>query len=244
MELTAAQVDRGLVLAELDTYGELEFRRVSATVAICQCRRCGHRARLLPCDVLPHKTYGAAAIEALSAAYSRGVRSLRALAWSQLGNRTPAHTTLHGWTEGFGLYALDRHRRGDDSSAPMSRFVAEAAPRVPEVPSVMRAEVVPNPHRYRSEPRHDRLVAAIRTMALVVLISATTHPHATAECRRLMLLWSASSPFDFPSRVPSTAIEHRDRSASPRSRSSPRRSPDRCPTRTRSPPDDSSTSHS
>jgi hypothetical protein len=84
------------------------FLHLMVKIALAVCGRCGHRARVLPCDALPHKTFGAAAIELVMAEYSEGRRSLRQVAWAQLGERTPAHTSLHGWTEGFGLHALGR----------------------------------------------------------------------------------------------------------------------------------------
>lgn len=213
-----------------------------ATVALARCLQCGTRPRVLPCDVLPRKTYGLAVIEHDVSEYSRGDRSLRQVAWGQFGDRTPAHTTLHGWTEGLGAHALGRPG-GDLGGAPMSRFVAEVEPRMPEVAFAMRADVHPDPRRYRSEPRRDRLAAVIRTMAVVTAVAGMEHPHAMAECRRLALVWSESSVLVFPSRLLCTAIEQRDRSKSPRSRSSCQRSRDRCPTRTRSPPGASSRSH-
>jgi len=206
-----------------------------ATVAICRCTRCKTRSRVLPCDAVPHKTYGLAVIEHDISEYSRGDRSLRQVAWSQLGDRTPAHTTLHGWTEGLGAHALGRPG-GDLGGAPMSRFVGDAEPRVPEVADVLLADVHPDPRRYRSQPRCDRLSAVIRTMAVATAVAGMRHPHAFAECRRLALVWSHSSVLVFPSGLLCTPFEHRDRSKAAQSRASSPRNRDRCPTRTRSPP--------
>lgn len=58
--------------------------------------------------VLPRKLYGLAVIESEAADYSRGDRSLRQVAWEELGERTPAHTTSHGWSDSLGAYALGR----------------------------------------------------------------------------------------------------------------------------------------
>ena len=243
MVLSQSTVPRGLVLLEPDESGELEMIPLVATVALARCLRCKTRPRVLPCDVLPRKTYGLAVIEHDVSGYSRGDRSLREVAWGQLGDRIPAHTTLHGWTEGLGAYALGRPG-GRVGGAPMSRLVANAEPRVPEVAGAMRADVHPNPRRHRSEPRRDRLAAVIRTMAMVTAIAGLSHPHAMAGCRRLELAWSGSSVLEFPSRLSCTAIEQGDRSEPPRSRASCPRSGDRCPTRTRSPPGASSRSHS
>ena len=93
---------RPLVLLEPDDHGVLVTVSLPATIALARCTQCGARPRVLPCDALPRKTYGLAVIEHEMSKYGRGDRSLRDVAWTQLGDRTPAHTTLHAWTEGFG----------------------------------------------------------------------------------------------------------------------------------------------
>lgn len=241
MGLTGSTVARGLVLLEPDEHGVLGTVPVVARVLIARCGKCKTRPRVLPCDALPRKTYGLSVIEQEVSEYSKGDRSLRQVAWSQLGDKTPAHTTLHVWTEGLGAHALGRVGC-EAGGAPMSRFVAEAAPRVPEVSVVMQAEMHPDPRRFRSEPRRDRLVAVMRTMALATTITGVAHPHALAECRRLGLVWSGLSVLLFQSRLSCTSFEHRDRAEPPRSRTPSPRSRDRCPTRTRSPPGASSRS--
>lgn len=239
MVLTGSTVERGLVLLEPDASDVLQTVRLGARIALARCGRCGIRCRVLPCDAQPRKTYGLAVIEHQVSAYSRGDRSLRQVAWSQLGERTPSHTTLHGWTEGLGAHALGR-LGGEAGGAPMGRLLAEAEPRVPEIAVVLRSSPTPDPRRYRTEPRRERLAAVMRAMTLVASIAGCPHPHAMAECRRVSLAWSNVSALEFRSRILRTAIEHRDRSPPPRSRPSSPRSRGRCPTRTRSPPDASS----
>jgi hypothetical protein len=193
-------VTRGLVLLEPDASGVAEMVLLDATVALGRCRRCKKRSRVLPCDVQPRKTYGLAVIEHEVSEYARGERGLRQVAWGQLGDRAPAHTTLFGWSEGLGAHALGRPG-GDAGGAPMSRLVAEAEARVPQAGFAMRMDAQPDPRRYRSEPRRDRLVAVIRTLAMVTVASGAPHPFALAECRRLALMWSDSSVLVFPSRL-------------------------------------------
>lgn len=243
MKLTGSTVSRGLVLLEPDESDVPVMVRVDATIALARCEQCGTRCRVLPCDSLPRKTYGLAVIEHEVSAYSRGDRSLRQVAWPQLGDPTPAHTTLHGWTEGLGAHALGRPG-GETGGAPMSRLLAEAEPRVPGIAEAKRNVPTPDPRRYRSEPRRERLVAVMLTMTLVALIAGCPHPQAMAECRRVSLAWSNMSALEFPSRILCTAIEHRGRPRPPRSWPSSPRSRDRCPTRTRSPPDASNRSPS
>lgn len=231
-----------MVLLEQDESGELVMIFEVATVAIASCVRCKKRVRVLPCDVLPHKTYSTDVVEHLVADYAQGNRSLRKVAWEQLGERAPAHTTLHGWTEGLGAHALGRSG-GYAGGAPISRLVAIAESRASGVTAASRAQVWVNPARYRSEGRRDRLAALMRAMAMVVAIAGLSHPRAIAECRRLALVWSNSSVLLFPSRLRDTAIEHRDWSESARSCPSSPRSKDRCLTPTRSPPGASRKSH-
>jgi hypothetical protein len=242
MVLSRATVTRPLVLLEPDDHGVLRTVDLTATLALARCTRCKTRPRVLPCDALPRKPYGLAVIEHRMSEYARGDRSLRQVAWSQLGERTPTHTTLHAWTEGLGAYALDRGR-GRVGGAPMSRFVADADARVPGVAASMRKDVAVNPKRYRSQPRRERLAAVIRTLSLARAVASKPHPGALAECRRLALAWSRSSAFEFRTGLSCTSIEHRDRSESPRSRSACPKSRLRGPVRTRSPPGASSRSH-
>jgi hypothetical protein len=92
MALTGSRVDRGLVLAELDQFGMVTFLHLMVKIALAVCGRCGHRARVLPCDALPHKTFGAAAIELVMAEYSEGAAQPAA---SRLGSAWRADTRAH-----------------------------------------------------------------------------------------------------------------------------------------------------
>lgn len=234
MVLTSSRVPRTLVLFEADSDGVWGFVQLVATIALACCTLCRSRRRVLPCDVLPRKLYALGAIERLVSAYAHGDGSLRQVAWRQLGPRTPAHTTLHGWSEGLGAHALGR-RSGDAGGAPFSRFVAEAEAREPEAAELLHTEVHPDPCRYRSEGRLDRLVASVRACLLATHVADLPHPRALARCRCLALRWSRSSVLEFPSRISCTAFEHPDRSAPARSRSTPPRSRDPCRARTKSP---------
>lgn len=243
MKLTGSTVSRGLVPLEPDESDVPVMVRVDATIALAPCELCGTRCRALPCDVLPRKTYGLAVIEHEVSAYSRGDRSLRQVAWPQPGDPTPAYTTLHGWTEGLGGYALGRAADQTDS-ARMSRLHTEAGPRAPGITEAKRSDPTPDPRHYRSELRRERLAAVMLVMTLVTLIAGCPHPQAMAECRRVSPAWSNRSALEFASRISNTAIEHSDRSHPARSRATSPRSRDRCPTRSRSPPHASSPSPS
>lgn len=244
MELTRSRVHRTLVLLERDAYEIYRTVTIDAIIAIARCGRCKRRCRVLPCDVLPRKVYSLAVIEHQVATYSSGEQSLRRVSWNQLGARTPTHTTLHGWTEGLGAYVLGRPG-GDLGCVPMSRLVGDAEPRVRGLADMRTCEATPpDPRRYRSEARCERLAAVTAAMALMVVIANTPHPNSMAECRRLSLGWSGVSPLEFPSRLLCSAIELLAQSDPPRSRPPQSRSQDKCPTRTRSPPDASSASHS
>jgi hypothetical protein len=235
MKLTGSTVPRGMVLLERDRHGELRMDMTQGRIAIARCVRGDRSARVLPADLLPRKTYGLAVIELLLMLYNRGDLDLRRVVECRLGDKVPAHTTLHGWTEGLGAHALGRPG-GDAGGLPASRFVAEVTARKPEVAEVMRQEVIVDPRRYRSDGRRERLAAVAKILAVVLFVSAASHPNAMAVCRGLMLGWSRSSALEFRSRLINTAIEHRGRSTRSRSGSSTTTSRNRCPTRTRSPP--------
>jgi hypothetical protein len=199
---------------------------------------------VLPSDVLPRKTYAAPAIELGCAAYGAGDRSLRAVAWSLLGERTPAHTTLHAWTEGLGAYALGRQTGEVPGADPFSAVLAETRRRWPTVGAVVEQEISVDPRRYRSEARRERLAAMKRVLLVASATPAGGPDHSLSSWRRLALApsFGLTSPLAFRTGLSCTSIEHGDRARTARSRR-PDREGSSCQTRTRSPPGDMSRSH-
>jgi hypothetical protein len=230
-----------LVLLERDASGEPALVKIDATVATAACWRCGIRSRVLPCDVLPRKTYGLCVIAAEVAAYSRGDRSLRQVAWSQLGDRTPAHTTLHGWTEGLGAHVLERPATTLDGM-PFGRVLADAESRESMVRQLTSSEPWVDERRFRSEGRRERLAAVALCFAVALLVTGRSGPESLVELRHRSVSWSDSCTLAFPSRLSCTAMEQVVSPAPAGSRPTQRKGRDRCPTRTRSPPGDSSRS--
>jgi hypothetical protein len=234
-------VVRGVILLEPDAFGELETVAVSADIALARCRRCRRRFRVLPCEVLPRKRYALAVIAEQVASYASGHRSLRSVAWDLLGEQTPAHTTLHGWTEGLGAHALGRPG-AEVGGVPFSRWWAESESRVPLVRAVMDAEVWVDERRYRSEARRERLEAVAKVLAMAGRVTGPPARDRLTECRRLALVWSGSCVLVFPSRFSCTAFEQGPRPERSRSPGAQEASRDRCRTPTRSPPGASSRS--
>jgi len=239
--LSRTRVARGLGLLEPDAAGELETVALEATIALAYCPRCRVRVRVLPCDVLPHKHYTVAVIAAATGAYTAAdwTESLRSAVWGILGERTPSHTTLHGWTEGLGAHALGLpagELPGPSGGWPFARVLAEAEARVPEVGTVWSGAVAVDPRRYRSDARRERLATVARVLAVAETLSETPPPGALAVWRRLIVRWSASFALVFPTGFLCTGIEQvdpSDRRAS-RARAPPRSR--RCPIPTPSPP--------
>ena len=163
------------------------------------------------------------------------------MAWDLLGERTPSHTTLHGWTEGLGAHVLGLPG-GEAGGVPFSRFVIEAQARVVALAQVVQAPFWVDERRYRSEARRERLAGVAMLFAVARLVTDTPMRAALAQCRRLALVWSNSCVLLFPSRFSCTAIEHRGRLHGPGSRYPPQACRDRCPTPTKSPPGASSRS--
>lgn len=239
--LSSSTVTRGIVLLEHDELGELHTVEVEADIALARCPCCRARLRVLPVDVLPRKQYSLAVISALSATYTTWTRSLRAVVWELLGERTPSHTTMHGWTEGLGAHALDL-AGGQAGGAPFARFVVELEARVPAVRGEFEAQCWVDPRRYRSPGRRERLSAVASVIVLAQAVTGRSAPASVLECRRLVGWWSNSCVLVFPSRFSCTAIEHVVGVDRRRSQPGEPARRERCPIRTRSPPGASSRS--
>jgi len=247
MGLSRARVRRGLSVLERDAVGERHAVEVEARIALARCGRCGRRVRVLPCDVLPYKHYAVSVIAEQAGAYTtRGwEESLRGVAWRLLGERTPAHTTLHGWTEGLGAHGLGLpagELGGESGGWPFSRVLAEAAARYPAARAVWDAAMWVDERRYRSAGRRERLAAAARVLTVAHTVTGRSTPEALGGWCGLTVRWTGSFGLRFPSRISRTGIEQPydpDRRASG-ARSPPSRR--RCPIRTRSPPGASSKS--
>lgn len=225
-----------MVLVEQDEYGEWRMVLVHGKFALARCLRCNRRVRVLPSDVLPRKTYSVGAIEHLVAQYAAGGSSLRSVAWGALGERTPAHTTLHAWSEGLGAHALGLEAGEVRGGSPVSRLLAETQSRVPAIARISTHDYAVDPRRYRSPERRERLSANRRILAIAQVATELSSPFACARWRELALRWSNTCALVFRSGILSTAIEHGARAARGRSRAPPTESPDPCRTPTRSPP--------
>jgi hypothetical protein len=235
--LSRSRARRGLVWLEQDTYGQKEAVDERAIVAMARCQDCGHRCRVLPSDVLPGKTYALSVIEHLAARYVAGDGSLRRVAWSLLGERTPQHTTLHAWTEGLGAHVLGRDAtRGE----PHSAMVAETAVRWPSMVSVTTPSI--DPRRYRSEPRHERLSAVATLMQMARAIPDIAAATPLADWRRLAIGLGVSSPLSFRTGCSCTPIEQVPSAAARSCAPCPSKRSNLPPSRTRSPPGASSRS--
>ncbi len=232
---------RGVILLERDEFGELHTVKLEAEIALARCPRCGTRPRVLPYDVLPYKQYSLAVITALVITYVTWGWGLRGVVWDLLGERTPTHATLHGWTEGLGAHVLGLPR-AEAGGSPFSRFVVEAQARVAPVAQVVQAQFWVDERRYRSEARRERLAGVAMLMAVAGMVAGELDANALARCRSLALLWSNSCVLVFFSQFSCTAIEHQGGANRPRSRHPQPQSRDPCPTRTRSPPGASSKS--
>ncbi len=240
--LSTSTVSRGVVLLERDACGEWHSIAQQVDIALARCPQCGTRSRVLPYDILPYKQYSLAVITELVISYATWQHSLRDVVWDLLGERTPSHTTLHGWTEGLGAHVLGLPG-AEASGLPFSRFVVEAQARVTSVTEVVEAQFLVDERRYCSEERRERLSGVAMLMAVVGMVAGELDAIALAQCRRLALVWSNSCVLIFYSRFLCTPIEHMDESDLSESWHPQPQSRDSCPTRTRSPPGASNKSH-
>ena len=205
LRLTASTVRRKVSLLERDPWGVPTVVAVLATLVLACCDRCGRRVRVLPLDILPRKRYGLAVIECLVTAYAKGLRSLRQVAWGLAGKRTPAHTSLHGWTEGLGAHALGREAGEVAGGTPHTALVAETQARMPGTRDVAPPAV--DERRYRSEARRERLAAGAGLLAVAIVATGAESPVALASWCALALGWGLTSPLLFRSGLSSTRLE-------------------------------------
>jgi len=227
---------------ERDEYGELVSLEVRATIALACCPRCKRRWRVLPSDALPRKVYSLPLIEHELALYAKGERSLRQVSWELLGTKTPAHTSLFGWSEGLGAHTLGRVKSEAELGLPASRLLAESEARCPEIAPVLRHEAPVDPRRYRSPARRERLSAMATLLLVAVLVTGVPSPDALSEWRRLACTWTRSSVLVFPATISCTRIERMARKQRPTSPLRSHESTDPCPHPARSPPGASSRS--
>ena len=177
------------------------------TVALARCPGCGHRPRVLPCDVLPRKRYGLGVIGYAMTRHVHEARTLREVVWRDLGgDRTPSHTTLHAWTEGFGAYAQGRPGGEVADAVPALAVIAEAVSRDPRARQAFERPVEIDPRRYRSEARKERLVAAARWLHLALVFAPL--PDSLSELNRLILAWGGRHGIGFRTGRRCTSIEH------------------------------------
>lgn len=212
---------RGLILLEQDEFGEWQAVYQQVDIALAYCRRCKRRFRVLPSNVLAGKTYSVEVIEHALAAYAPGRRSLRDVAWSILGDRAPAHTTLHAWSEGLGAHALGLPSGEVAGGDPVSRLLVESQARARAIEPLLTRDFPVDPRRARSPERCERLSATERILALAEAVTGLLAPCALARWHQLALHWSNTCALLFRTGIACTAIEHRTRHGGRGSRSPP-----------------------
>ena len=239
LELTNSTVDRTALILEKDDYGIDTVVERKVKIALVKCPICKCRYRLLPADILAHKLYSLPVIEHAVSLYNRGDLSLRQVAWHQLyGERTPEHTTLHGWTEGLGAYCLGRAVGEVAFSVPATRILAELEIRFPQMKSLHSIPVWINPQRYRSQGRLERLEACKRLEIIGTMLDVET-PLKFCELNRLIVSWGNSFGLGFKTGICCTPIEHIDSKDMPLWLKFSTKEQLSCPIHGRSPPGDS-----
>jgi hypothetical protein len=239
LELTNATVDRTAFMLEKDDYGIDTVVERKVKIVLARCLICKCRYRVLPADILPYKLYSLPVIELAANLYNQGDLSLRQVAWDQLyGERTPEHTTLHGWTEGLGAWCLGRSIGEVAFSVPGSRILAELETRFSQMQSSHSIPVWINPQRYRSQGRLERLKACKRFDIISTMLDVKT-PLKFCELNRLIVRWGNSFGLGFRTGIYHTPIEHIESTDMRPWRQNSIKEPLSCPIHGRSPPGDS-----
>lgn len=252
LTILGSRIARPAVLLADDGVGEPVAVRQVLSVALARCTICGGRFRVLPAEVLPHKHYGLAMIASTAAAHVEANKSLRTAAWTTHTGQTPAHSTLHAWTEGLGAFVLGRPFGGLPDAHPHQAIAAVITARWSSLETELLRSPQIDPLRYRSGARGERLVAVANVLALAraVLDIATLDvdldlardPSPLSSLRQLAVRLGVPTPFAFRTGIRCTPSEHvvaRD----PESPGLPQPTGDSaCETRSRSPPSASSRS--
>lgn len=241
MRLSSSTASRGLVVLRSDSAGVLSTFTERVTLALASCSSCRRRVRVLPCDILPGKTYSLQVIEKVTIAYAAGDRTLRDLAWGLPGDRSLSHTTLHAWTEGLGAHALGRPGGGLPGADPSSRLLSETAARRPGLDTTIDTGRFVDERRFRSKGRMERLAAMGSVLSIAAAATGMASPLALTEWRRLALTWTGSDALRFSTGILCTRIDQVGaREAARSTGDAPSQTTTPCRPRSRSPPGDSS----
>jgi hypothetical protein len=250
LTILGSRVARPVVLLVDDGDGELAATLRILSIAVAYCPTCKGRFRVLPSDVLPHKRYGLAMIATTAAAHAVANNSLRAAAWQTHTGQTPAHTTLHAWTEGLGAFVLGRPFGGLPGAHPFQAVVAATKARWSALTTAPLPPSRIDPRRYRTEARRERLHAIADVLALARVVTAVATADLDIDAnrvplcswRRLAIDIGIPAPLLFRTGIRCTPSEHVV-AADPESPGLPQPTGDSvCQTRSRSPPSASSRS--
>jgi hypothetical protein len=208
LNLTNSTVDRGSLMLEKDDAGIDTVVKRTVIIVLVKCPICKSRFRLLPADILPYKLYTLPVIEFSASFYNRGDLSLRHVAWDLLyGDRTPAHTTLHAWTEGLGAWWLGQPMGEVAFGVPATRIQGELQIRYPQMSSLLSKPVWINPQRYRSQGRRERLEACKRFEIIATMVASENRCNFV-ELNRLIVSWGNWFGLGFKTGIGCTASEH------------------------------------
>jgi len=197
-------------MLEKDEYDVDTVVRATIKIVLVKCPICKSRFRLLPAEIVPYKPYSLPVIELSVRLYNRGDLSLRHITWDLLyGEQTPAHTTLHAWTEGLGAWWLGQTIGEVAFSVPASRVQAELEIRYPQMGSCHLKPVCINPQRYRSQVRKERLEACKR-FEIACSFSTSQNTCNFVEINRLIVTWGNVFGLGFKTGICCTAFEHID----------------------------------
>ena len=239
LELTNCTVDRTAFILEQDDEGIDTVGKRRVIIVLAKCPVCEGRCRVLPADILPYKLYTLPVIQRSVSLYNRGDLSLRQVAWDRLyGERTPEHTTLHGWTEGLGAWWQGRRTGEVAFSVPATRVLAELEIRFPQMESLHSIPVRINPQRYRSQGRLERLEACKR-FGIIGTMLDVENTWNLVGLNRLIVSWGSSFGLGFRTGICCTAIEHLDWTGVRKWGKILTKEPLSCPIHGRSPPFDS-----
>jgi hypothetical protein len=186
--------------------GELEHRQTP--VPTCRCEVCGRSCRVLPVEIVPHKTYTRMVIGTACATYVDANRPKESLRQTvvRMGKGHPHRSSLHGWLGGLGarsLGRLDKHGFGP----PVAALIVESESRLRhDLTSYWTQPRQISTYKYRSLARRERLEACLRLFEVARLLFPQVAYHWFEWERWLQSLFHVTT-WGFPSRFSCTAIQ-------------------------------------
>jgi hypothetical protein len=206
LRYTGKTVGRGCVVG-----GQEQANYEQRSIPLAVCGKCGRSVRVLPCDLLPYKTYSLPVIQQAMQRYLTTDMSLRKSVHGIVTTEqhAPRHSSLHRWLGGLGEKLLDRNKWIATAYPPSTCAVLAQTGRMLslELPTLFLHSSPPRDlaGKYRSERRYEQLraVACLLSMASDIALGH----ESLCRWQQLLLDCFFVPAWNFPSAFPATSMQ-------------------------------------